>query len=666
MIGRMGKLWWGFLFVLLVVAVWLTGTGHILLHGVPLEVLEGLARGQGLVPPPERPPTFDGLALLGRLPGDSVAWASGLTSTLNCLAAVLLYLACRRSWQNPISPVLAVGAAFFGATTMWVESLTPADSLLHLWLCLGLAALMAGAVPLMACLVLAVATFAPGEALSLYLALAYLGYRRQAAYGLTIPTVAVFGVGCLMIPMAGGYRMEPGLGGWYLWSLLPLALAFIPSQLREARQGIYLSLLLGSALTGCGELASILALGDLAFVALQACRSTTETEQGEAPVEPAEPVGPAEPTGALRLSAVSLGGLFATLILVAVVLPGERYLNSTVLIAAHKKKVPVPQLFRVLSLDQHARRFAQDPWRARAPVAGLSAADCELALRLADEGAPSGICPLTLDGWAERRDIALVYSLLSRQKLVGWDNPGSLAPPLLLSKLQGKNLLSRGPAVILRQGDSAQIAPPPTAPRSPAPLDFRHLMAVPYLPQTVSKTPGAGYFWVSAGQSYEVSFPNDRAVVMVSDHEGEVRLASLKAGGARRHLEVAPTEWILAGLPSQTSLPSRSLVPITLTLSNQGQGPLSSRMIAGWRFEIVGGESWNSFGQENPKEFLLFPGEATDLEFQLSTPEGEGVFPVRAVALTVEGKELEVPLAGPSRIRTWRRTPPVGTWVEEP
>lgn len=652
--------------MLLLLAVWLTATGHIMLHGFPLEVLEGLARGRGLIRPADAPPV-DGLALLGRLPGDSVAWAGWATAGINSLAALLLYLSCRRSWANPISPVLALAAAFFGPVTMWASSTTPGDSLLHLGLALALIALMAGAVPLLAGLVLAVAVLAPSQALALFLALAYLGYRRQTAYGLALPTAAVFGVGCLLIPMAAGYRMEPGLGGWQLWSALPLALALIPSELRAARGGIYLSLLLGSALTGSAELASVLALGDLAFVALQACRPTFDSETAAGPAaERTLPGEPLEGGRALRLSAVSLGGAVATVILVAVALPGERYLNSSVLIAAHKKDVPLSQLFRIFSLDQHARGFVQEPWRARAPIAGLSAADCEQALGLGEERLPDGICPLTLDGLAERRDIALLYSLISNQRLVGWDNPASLAPPLLLSKLQGRNLLSQGPTVILRQDGAARIAPAPEPPRNPAPLDFRHLMPVPYLPQTVSKEPGAGYRWVSAEQSYEVSFPKERAVVLVSEQEDEVRLASLRKGGARRHLEVAPTRWLLAGLPSQTALPSRSLVPVSLTLSNQGEGPLSSRMIASWRFEVRGGESWNSFLQENPKEFLLFPGETTDLDFQLSTPEGEGVFEVRAVALTVEGKELEVPLAGSSQIRTWRRTPAVGTWVEEP
>lgn len=670
MIGRPGKLWWGFLAALLVAAVWLTGTGHTLLHGFPLDVLEAVARGRGLLPLLEKPPLLDGTALLGRLPGDSLAWAGWATTGLNGLSAVLLYLTCRRSWGNPISPVLATGAAFFGARTMWVQSLTPTDSVMHLLLTLALAALMAGAVPLLAGVVLAVAVLAPEQGLALYLALAYLAYRRQNAYGLALPTVALFGVGCLLIPLADGYRMQPGLDGWYLWSLLPLALAIIPSELRSARGGIYLSLLLGSLLTGSPELASLLALGDLAFVALEACRPASkiddvDADKGETESAEADPADPLHP-GGVRLPALTLGGLLASVILVVVILPGERFLNSKVLIQSHKVDVPILELFKVFSLDEHARRFAEQPWRSRVPIPGLTAADCELALSLADTGAPSGLCPLTLDGTAERRDIALVYSLLSGQRLVGWDDPRSLAPPLLLSKFQGKNLISDGPTVVMRRNGSADVASRALAPKKPAPLDFRHLMATPYLPQTVSHEPGAGYRWISGGQSYEVSFPDSRAEVMVSDHQGEVRLASLVKEGARRHLEVAPTNWVMAGLPSYRAVPSRSLIPLTLTLSNQGEGPLSSRMLAGWRFELTGGEDWNSFRQENPKPFLLFPGESTNLDFQLSTPEGEGLYQVRAIALTVEGKEVEVPLAGPSQIRTWRRMPAVGTWVEEP
>lgn len=644
MISRAGKAWWGFLGLVLTLAIWLCASGPVWLYGLPLSLLEGLAQSRELLAS-QTPPT--GLSLAA-LPGDIVAWTAGATVLLNLSAAIVLLLGGAWSWRNPISCVLALGTAFFAANSMWVVTSSPRQSLIHLALALALAALVRGAVPLLAGWVLVLGALSPEQGLMMYPALAYLAYRRQAAYGLLVPTLAVFGVGCLLVPIAGDYRLHPGLGGWHLLTLVPLAFCLLPGQIRAARGGIYAALLVGSALTETAELAGVLAVGDAAFVALGKVR---------------EPSGERVARG-FQLSGSALLGVGATLLLFWTVLPGERYLNRQILIPAQKADVPLPRLFAFFSLEGHARSFAQEAWRKNAPFPELSAADYQLALELAEQPLGSEICPITPDGQAESRRVALVYALLSRHPLGGWDDAEHLAAPLLLCKLRGKSFLSKGPAVILRQAGLARLGERPSSVTPPAPLDFRSLMTLAHRVQQVSQQPGAAYRWSSSGQTYELSFVDQPAEVVFSARPGEYHISSV--AGAARKFEVPPIAWELSGLPQSETLPSRSLVPLKLSLKNTGNGPISSDLIASWRIETTRGASFSHFRQPGPAQLILFPGETVQLALQLATPEPEGLYRVRAVAVTPEGKELAIPFAGPSTIRTWRRLPPVGTWLEEP
>lgn len=651
MIGRAAKTWWWFLTTLLLLAVWLTATGYIWLHGVPISLLEALASGRGLIAQNEASGLLDGTPLLGQIPGDALAWSSFTIAGLNSLAAVVLLGATYWAWRNPIGPALAVATAFFGAETMWVKSLLPQESLLHLLLACFLAALVTGSVPFMTGIVLALALLSPGQAIMAYLALCYLSYRRQPAYGLLVPTLALFGVGCLLIPLAGDYRLSPGFTGWHILSLLPLVVCLFPSPLRSARGGIYASLLLGSWLTGEAELASILVLGDLVFLALQQCSQETDSDTAE--------------EGFVRWPAQTLLGLAATVALVNISLPGERFLNSRVLIPAQKSKVPLVRLFTTFSLDHHAKRFAKDSWRALVPFPHLSEADYELALDLRPKELPNGFCLLTLDTPVESRQSALLYALLSGQKLGGWDDSEFLAAPLLLCKSRGQNHLHQGPAVIFREQSMARLTENPPLPKQLALLDFRSLLALPHRLQEVSRENGAAYRWKGDNESYTVVFPEGKAEVLLSSRPGEYRISSLAEQGAVRRIDVPVAKWELSGLNLEETLPSRSLIPLHLSLTNRGEGPIGSEMIASWQVETEDA-SFSPFRQESSKPFILFPGESTELEFFLATPEPEGRYQVKIQALTPEGKAIEVPLVEPAELRTWRRMPAVGTWVEEP
>ncbi len=641
------KVWWLFLTLLLGLAIWLSATGALILRGSPLPLLESLAQARGLV---VTSPQSWGVALLARLPGDLLAWTAMVTVVANLLGALALYLAGRWTWKNPVSPVLAVGVAYFAEKTLWLAAVYPEESLTHLVMSLALASLLAGAVPLLGLFVLALALLSPAQAIMFLPTLVYLGYRRQPAYGLILPSVVLLGVGGLLIPLSGDYRLQPSLFGWSWLTFVPLVLAFWPESVRQARAGIYLTLLLGSLLTGQAELASVLALGDLAFVGL------AWLEQ-----PPSESRLPG-----LALRASWLFGALATLLFIAAVLPGERHLNRRVLIPAQKARVPFSELWRFFSLDRHARRAAQDSWRATVPFPEMTPRDLEVALELPEASRTQGICPLTFDSPVESRRVALLYALVSGRPLRGWDSSRHLAGPLLLSKLRGKNLLSDGPVVILRRADSVQVgAPAPKLEGVPSELDLRRVTLLPYRPQAVSVKPGAGYRWISAGGELEVAFHDTPAEVLLSAEPGEIRIVSSHPSHAVRHLEVPNFSATLSGLPEE-SLPSRSLVPLRLRLKNTGELAFSSEMLAHWRLESVGVESFGPFTQRPGKDYILFPGESTVLEVELATPETEGLLWLKAFILAPDGEEFQLKVEQSEPLRTWLRTPPVGTWVEEP
>jgi hypothetical protein len=651
MISRVAQAWWGFLIALLLLASWLCCSGNVWLYGLPQEILEGLAAGRGLLEPALSAPLH--LRWLAALPGDSLAWVSRATVMLNFCAGLALLAAGRFAWRNPISCGLALGVAFFSAGSQWTVSLTPLMSLTHLALALSLAALVRGAVPLLAGCVLLLGALSPAHGVMMFLALAQLAYRRQEVYGLLVPTLSVFGVGCLLIPMAGDFRLQPSLQGWHLLTLLPLALSLWPGQIRAARGGLYASLLLGSGLTGTPELATVLAVGDAVFVALQAL---------------GKPAAAPNSSRGWRLSGPALLGLGATLLLIWVVLPGERHLNRRILIPAQKAGVPLGRLLTSFSLEEHARLVAQQQWRQRVPFPRLNPADFELALELAQQPPLSeGLCPLTLDGQAESRQVALLYALLSGQRLGGWDDPQHLAAPLLLCKLRERSFLSRGPAVILRRPGEARLSPVLSPPEELAPLDFRSTLMVAYRIQQVSRQPGTAYRWVSGSGQYELVFSEQPAELVFSGRPGKYQVLSLANAEVERTFKVPAISCELSGLPQEETLPSRSLVPVTLRLANTGHGPIASELFQSWRLETTSGNSFSPFSQRGASDFILYPGESLELNLQLATPEPEGVYQVRALAITPEGKELEIPFGSDgASIRTWRRLPPVGTWVEEP
>lgn len=642
--------WWLLLLTLLGLTVWVSAVGTVRLYGLPLTVLESLAEGRGLVPASGWP---SATSLLSLLPGDPTRWASLAVAALHLLAALVTGAAAWTLWRHLPSVTLVVAAAFLGGPTLWVEASTPAQSALHLLLALALLALARGSLVLLVGVILGLAPFEPAQAVMLYLALAGLAHHRRKADGDWLAGIALVGTGCLLIPLAPGYRLEPSAQGFWLWGGLALALACGQPALRQKRGPLYACLVAGALLTGTAELASLLAWGDLAW-------------QGRAETEPA-PVAEgstAWPPATLRLSRGTLSHGIATLAFLAISLPGERYLNRQILIPAQKARVPLSALLVPFSLQDHAQHLPTSPWRQGAPYPPFLGSDAVLALELSRVPLDRGLCPVTLGSPDHDRLLGLLYALISGQRLGGWDSPEHQAGPLWLCRLQRANVLHQGPEVIFRTEAGATRTAPAPLPPKPSALDLRHVQSSPYRRQRVSRDPGSAYRWESGPESYVVSFLEAPAEVLLTSAPGTVRISSL-TGTARRELDVPPISWSASGLPHQQTLPSRSLISLQLRLTNTGRGPFGSELIRAWRLE-TSDPSFSPFLQENPKPFLLYPQETVTLTLELATPEPEGRTTVRLTAITPEGTEIPVSWEGNGEVSTWRRLPPVGTWLEEP
>lgn len=644
MTSKLSEIGWGFLTLLAAAAAWVCATGKVWVAGFPAGQVELFAARRGVLGPESVPPGLH----LGLLSGDIFWWNSALLVGFTLSAFLLGMVALRRLWQNPLSPALALGTLFFGAGTCWVQSQTAEEGLLHLLQVLAVAAFMSGKVALLCALVPPLILLNPAVGVSLYLPLTFLALRRHAVYGPVVTAGAVVGVGALLVPMAGDYTLEPSLHRWTLWSVVPLVLSFWPREISQERKGFYLSLLLGSALTGTPELATAMALGDLALVLLKKTEKSTETEPF--------------PEGAWTVTGRTLLQLAALVVFTFQILPGERYLNRGILIPAQKKRVPFSALFSPFHLGRHTALLGQQPWRQTTPFSELREHDLD-----ALSGLPKGgsLCVLTEGQVAENRTLSLLYAILAERELVGWDDAENLCGPMLLCKRRGRNFLVNGPSILLRQAEGADLPKGPEQTPESAEVDFSALLEAPYHLQQVSRESGAGYLWVSQGQHYTLFFPDQPAEVILGSHPGKVKLLPLEEKKGSRELEVHPTNWVLRYVPSQEVLPSRSLVSLPMTLENQGAGAITSDSLEAVRLE-TDEPSFSSFKQPLLEQFILFPGESLSLDLVLATPEPEGTYALQAVALTPQGFELPLPIKGEPRVKTWRRLPPVGTWVEEP
>lgn len=643
-VNTAGRVAWLSLTFLMCVVLWICNVGRVYLYGYPKDVLESLAQGAELV-------TFRQPANLAFLIGKS-PWDPLWSATVFCILVVLLsFIILWRSlfqvWQNVVSPTLTCGALFLGGQTLWLTADTPTACLGVSFKALGIACLVAGKVPLMVGPVLGAAYCDPAAAVSLYLGLTFVAYKRLAKYGIPVTATSVLGAGMLLAMFCADYTLQPALTGLGGWSLLPLAALAWNKELRAARTGLYLTLLAASVVTGSAELASSICLGDLGLLALRIPAATAaNTNPGE---------------WRIRLSTGVQ--LLAVLALLASILPGEQYLNRRILIPAQEHDIPLPQLLVPFSLANHAERIDKDPWRDRKPFPGMRSQEVELLWTV-----KTPFRVLTVDQIAEDRVLSLVYSLLIRRPLTGWDTPDSLSSTSLICKAEKQNVLVEELTILFRGTEASSLAGGATLPDDldnlPA-VDFRRVLNIPFRPQRVSESQGTGYRLHYRDQSETLFFQKTQALLALSSTPRTYQIESLDNKRVRE-LEIGPLDLKLEAQDLNEVIPSRSLVPLDFKLTNLGRSPISTEELTSLTLGMEFNQPISPSEQQFPKEFVLFPEESISLQLFLATPEPEGRYELIASYKTVDGKSRPLKIEGGRVVNTWRRLPPVGTWIEEP
>jgi hypothetical protein len=646
MMGVKGRLAWSLLTVLMGVVLWLCNVGRVYLYGIPDGVLESLAEGAGLIPVHQNPNLA---TLLARSPWDPI-----LTVTLFCVVTVLtsfgiLWWSLNRVWQNFLSPTLTCGALFLGAHTLWLTADTPTQCLGVAFKALGVACLVAAKVPLLLGPVLGTAFCDPAAGISLYLGLTYLAYKRHEVYGLPVVVCCVLGGGVMLALSCVDYTLKPALSGLGAWTLLPLVAVTLNKELRAARTGLYLTLLLGSVLTGSAELASAICLGDLALLALRI---------------PAVPATVTKAASEWRLPVRGVVQGTALTALLLTILPGEQFLNRQILIPAQEQDVPFGQLMVPFSLSTHAQRLKKESWRLQTPFPGMRPTDVELL-----ETLQTPFRVLTLSTIEEDRHLSLVYALLSRRQLTGWETSEHLSATSLLCKNEGMNVLVGPDTMLFRELEGSRLEAGATLPEKLEglpPLDLRHVLNVPFRAQQVSEVPGTGYRLITKEKT-EIAFFADRpSTVMFSPAPRIYNVESLKNKKNKREFEIATLSLELVPLDLTKVIPSRSLVPLEFKLFNRGYSPISTQELQSVTLGMQFNQPIGSSEQQFSKRFILYPQEGIKIQLILATPEAEGRYQLAASYKTIDGVSRALPIVGDNTVNTWRRLPPVGTWIEEP
>jgi hypothetical protein len=646
MMSLKGRLAWGLLTVLIAVVLWLCNVGRVYLYGIPSRVLESLTQGSGLVPAHQ---SADLTTLLAYSPWDPL-WSVTLFCALTVLISFgILWWSLYKIWQNFLSPTLTCGALFMGAHTLWLTADTPTDCLGVAFKALGVACLVAGKVPLTLGPVLGTAYCDPAAGVALYLGLTYMAYKRHKAYGVAVAVCCVLGGGLLLAMFCADYTLEPALSGLGVWSALPLAALALNKELRASRAGLYLTLLLASVLTGSAELASAICLGDLALLALRTPTSSTASSHT---------------AGEWRLPWRGAIQGTAIIVLLLNILPGEQYLNRQILIPAQEHDVPLHQLIVPFSLSNHAEQLKREPWRLQTPFPGLRPEDVELV-----ETLQTPFRVLTLSTINEDRNLSLVYSLLSRQRLTGWDTPDHLSATSLVCKNEGKNVLVGSETLLFREPTSSRLESGTTLPDELgelAPVDLRRVLNIPFRAQQISEEPGTGYRLIVDESTETLFFADGPAQIMFSSTPITYKIESLSDQKEDWELEIAPLSLELVALDLTEVVPSRSLVPLEFKLFNRGRSPISTKELKSLTLGMQFNQPISPSEQPFPKSFVLYPQEGIDVELVLATPESEGRYQLVASYKTIDDESRPLTIMGDKIVNTWRRLPPVGTWIEEP
>ena len=612
---------WAFL-VLLALAAWLYPLGSARLDPDPAV----LGRLEPLMGSPTVPlglePSLGERALVG-LGLDPVV----LAGALQVLAVFVLYGALRRH-AGVSAAVLGTAGAVTGTTSSWLVCTEPLLAAEHLLTACALFVLPGRRPWAAAPLVLALAALNPLGAL-------LLAGAGVASRWLGTPTTddrrATWALGALVLawylPLAGW-----PLAAWAVW---------------QARSAVGLLLLTQ------GPPAALAALVGQSLRQAAPDRLRLWRDQGLR----------------LRIPWRTAGALIFAVALVATVEPGERMLNQRILLAAHKRDLNVPDLFPPLRAADQVR-FAPASW-------GLQPDDLDLAAFLSRQRGRSLV--VTPGAKNEPYEVAAFLTGTSGHSLAGWTwlegrptlVPGAAAfrgtlDPAALSAARLDRLVVRGESSldlpVERRATGWTVYRVPTeetvggagpievTPTSPVQAGHLAWLAVQPANQAVE------YVVWRNGRPLGADFPvrgTGRVPLVLPLASGDYRLEWRQGNGAPVEargwsgLRVDPQADLEAlGVCSdlQTTAPSRSLVPVRLTLQG-GIAPTGARL----RLEPV------NAGDREPPEQL--PVDLDSGTLWLRTPEHEGAYLVQLDLEAGPGARRTVHLG---TVRIWRRMPPAG------
>ena len=188
---------------------------------------------------------------------------------------------------------------------------------------------------------------------------------------------------------------------------------------------------------------------------------------------------------------------------------------------------------------------------------------------------------------------------------------------------------------------------------------------VPGLWQTLS--PGGGLYQLAYPDGFRetvVFSEQTPAIFRLPTASGPYEFGSGVANQPQK-FTVDPPQLEVSYSPSDP-LPSRSLVPVQVLLQNKGT---TAFFLGRWEQLVLrpqAGESFESVAQTIDNPGILTPGESQVLNLTLVTPEAEGTYSLELLGYDERGNAMNIPWERPVLIRTWRRLPPVGTWIEDP
>lgn len=365
-----------------------------------------------------------------------------------------------------------------------------------------------------------------------------------------------------------------------------------------------------------------------------------------------------QPELALQVPRRLIVALATLLALWLALAPGEEVFNDRILISAQKQKVRFEHLLIPERLADWAR------WRGAS--LGLAPADLEAVRVLERLEGPA----LYLSGAPQERVevAALVSSLAGGRPLAGWyvghDGAGLLPAAAATASTGRDDLLGATPVRWLLRQDAEPL------PLKPASVGSRERGAVRHI--RAERWSTLQQYWSDQGASYEVTrdgraFGADFGVALGSAGLIPLQLPDLPgryqvlwASGARDTYSVPAALPLEGALEIDPEVPSRSLLPVTVTLTNVSGVDLKLDDVRGARLALrsLTGEPDRPAPITPQREVLLGPGQARTLTVHLRTPPDPDIVEARLELLDSQGVAHAVPIT-PAVLRCWTRRPPL-------